>query len=262
VLEGRASWDDVPGALAEHRAFLRTFTAERGVQTNEVARCWVLLPAFLLLAAEAGAEVVDAIELGPAAGFNLLWDRYRYRYAAGSWGAPGGSLELAGEERQPVPAGLLARPLAVRQRVGVDLEPVDVTAADGARLLKCFVWADQRARLERLDTAIACVRADPPELLRGDYVELLPELLANREPGALTLVYQTASMGYLTDAERERVWATLEAAGRDAPLAWVSTTNALDPDLSGFGLDARFWPGERRVVAHGDFHGAWLEWLA
>jgi hypothetical protein len=41
----------------------------------------------------------------------------------------------------------------------------------------------------------------------------------------------------------------------------VSTTNALDPALSGFGLDARFWPGERRVVAHGDFHGAWLEWL-
>jgi hypothetical protein len=69
-------------------------------------------------------------------------------------------------------------------------------------------------------------------------------------------------MGYLRDDERERVWAALETAGREAPVAWVSTTNALDPDLSGFGLDARFWPGERRVVAHGDFHGAWLEWLA
>jgi hypothetical protein len=262
VLEGRASWDDVRGALAEHRAFLRTFTAERSVQTNEVARCWVLLPAFLLLAEEAGAEVVDAIELGPAAGFNLLWDRYRYRYADGEWGPVSAPLELTGEERRAVPAELLQRRLGVRRSVGIDLSPVDVTDEDAARLLKCFVWADQRARLERLDTVIECVRADPPELLQGDYVELLPELLAHREPGALTLVYQTASMGYLTDAERERVWATLEAAGRDAPLAWVSTTNALDPDLSGFGLDARFWPGERRVVAHGDFHGAWLEWLA
>ncbi|HEX6702173.1 MAG TPA: DUF2332 family protein, partial [Gaiellaceae bacterium] len=156
---------------------------------------------------------------------------------------------------------LFERRLAVRRRVGIDLEPVDVTTDEGARLLKSFVWADQNERLARIDTAIECVRAGPPELVRGDYVELLPELLAHR-PGALTLVYQTASMAYLTDDERARVWATLEEAGQEAPVAWVSTTNALDPALSGFGLDARFWPGERRVVAHGDFHGAWMEWLA
>jgi hypothetical protein len=262
VLDGQASWDEVPAAFAEHREFLQTFTGERSVQTNEVARCWVLLPAFLLLASEADTEAVDAIELGPAAGFNLLWDRYRYRYAGGSWGPRDARLQLGGEERRPVPARLLERPLAVRRRVGIDLEPVDVTTSEGARLLKSFVWADQHERLARVDTAIECVRADPPELVRGDYVELLPELLAERGPGALTLVYQTASMAYLTDDERARVWATLETAGRESPVAWVSTTSALDPELSGFGLDARFWPGERRVVAHGDFHGAWMEWLA
>ena len=222
----------------------------------------MLLPAFLLLAGEAGAEAVDAIELGPAAGFNLLWDRYRYRYSAGEWGPPGAALELTGAERRPVPAELLERPLAVRRRVGIDLSPVDVTDENAARRLKCFVWADQRERLERLDRAIECVRADPPDLVRGDYVELLPEVLGTRAPGALTLVYQTASMAYLTDAERDRVYAALDVAGQESQVAWVSTTTALDDSLSGFGLDARFWPGERRVVAHGDVHGAWLEWLA
>ena len=261
MLEGRASWEEVPATLAEHGDFLRDFAAERSVQTNEVARCWVLLPAFLLLAGEAGVEAVDAIELGPAAGFNLLWDRYRYRYVGGDWGPADAALELAGEERRTVPAELLERRLVVRRRVGIDLNPVDVENDDAARRLRCFVWADQRERLERLDRAIECVRADPPELLRGDYVELLAELLAERRPGALTLVYQTASMAYLTDAERERVYGALEAAGRESPVAWVSTTQALDDSLSGFGLDARFWPGKRRVVAHGDFHGSWLEWL-
>ncbi|HEX6700417.1 MAG TPA: DUF2332 family protein, partial [Gaiellaceae bacterium] len=132
VLEGKASWDDVHAALDEHRAFLRAFTAERSVQTNEVARCWVLLPAFLLLAGEAGTEVVDAIELGPAAGFNLLWDRYRYHYAGGSWGPRDARLELGGEERRAVPERLFERRLAVRRRVGIDLEPVDVTTDEGA----------------------------------------------------------------------------------------------------------------------------------
>src|SRR5215203_7095523 len=47
VLGGNASWDAVDDALEEHADFLRRFVAEQPVQTNEVQRCWVLLPPFL-----------------------------------------------------------------------------------------------------------------------------------------------------------------------------------------------------------------------
>src|SRR5206468_2904936 len=83
------------------------------------------------------------------------------------WAAAG--LLLAGEERRPVPGDLLELSPHVRGRVGIDRSPIDVTSEEGARLLRCFVWAGQDERLARLDRAIDALRADPPELVRGDF---------------------------------------------------------------------------------------------
>src|SRR6267142_460762 len=102
VLAGKASWDDVDTALEEHREFLSIWTREQDVQTNEVQRSWALLPGFLSIA---DGRPFDLLELGPSAGLNLMWDRYRYRYKTGEWGS--GALELAGDDRIPPPVELL-----------------------------------------------------------------------------------------------------------------------------------------------------------
>ncbi len=258
MLGGRASWDDVPAALEQHRDWLARFVAEQNVQTNEVQRCFGLLPGFLALGDD---RPLDVIELGPSAGLNLCWHRYRYRYEARPWGPEDARLELTGSERPGPPAELLATTPQVRRRVGIDLRPVDVTTDEGARLLECFVWADQTARLERLRRAIEALREDPPELVTGDYVELLPELLAARDPAALTVVFQIASTPYVPEEGRRRIYAALASAGRDGSLAFL---NATRPDEGwrgdGYGLELQAWPGRRRYVAHLDFHGEWIAW--
>jgi hypothetical protein len=257
VLAGDAAWDD---PLADHRAFLRDFVAERGVQTNEVQRSWVLLPLLLRVAERTGAETLDLVELGPSAGLNLVWDRYRYHYEAGDWGPPGARLRLEGEERRPVPRELLELSPTVRGRVGIDRSPIDVTSEEGARLLRCFVWAGQDERLERLDRAIEAVRGEPPELVRGDFVELLPEVLAARPGDGLTVVFQTATWGYLDEERRTRLRAKLDEAGRSLPLAFVSTGEPRVEEHC-WGLRLVYWPGgEREFAGHADFHGAWLRW--
>jgi hypothetical protein len=261
ALQGRASWEDAPGALREHGDFLRRFVHEQGVQTNEVRRSWFLLPAFLEVARQAGADTLDLVELGPSAGLNLVWDRYRFRYAAGEWGSPRARLELGGAERRPVPAQLLRTRPAVRERIGIDVAPVDVTTEDGARLLKSFVWADQTERLELLDRAIQTLREDPPRLVRGDVVDELPGVLARRRDGALTVVYQTAVLGYVGAEGTERVYAALDAAAAEGPLAYVGTHAPATGDETYYTVAIRVWPAAREPVAHADFHGAWLEWL-
>ena len=138
VLGGEASWDDLGAALEHHGPFLRRWCAEQEVQTNEVQRSWALLPAFLSLA---DGRPFDLLELGPSAGLNLLWDRYAYRYSSGTWGS--GRARAAGNDRIPPPAGLLARRVEVVRRRGVDLSPVDITTAEGSRVLQAFVWPDQ-----------------------------------------------------------------------------------------------------------------------
>lgn len=254
VLAGQSSWDDIGAALVAHRAFLTRWTREQEVQTNEVQRAWGLLPGFLSIADE---RPFDLLELGPSGGLNLMFDRYRYRYSTGVWGE--GLLELSGEDRVPPPARLLERRVSVARRRGIDLNPVDVTSDHGARLLQSFVWADQDARLERLRRAIEVVRADPPELMRGDYVEALPGLLADRVEGTQLVVFQTASTMYLEENGAERLRAAFEEASRREPFVFVSTGRP--PHDDGFALDVVRYPGGRSErLAVFDFHGEWLDW--
>jgi hypothetical protein len=229
------------------------------VQTNEVQRCFGLLPGFLAVSDE---RPFDVVELGPSAGLNLCWARYRYRYSAAEWGPEGSALELTGDERPGPSAELLARTPAVRRRLGIDLQPVDVTSEHGARLLQCFVWADQTARLERLRRAIDVLREDPPELVQGDYVELLPRVLAERDREALTLVFQIASTPYVAEEGRRRISAALNAAGKEGgALAFVNATRPAPTWTGeGYGLELQTWPGERRHAGHMDFHGEWIAW--
>jgi hypothetical protein len=257
VLGGEASWED---PLEEHKAFLAEFVRTQGVQTNEVQRSWVLVPLFLRVAEQSGAEVVDLVELGPSAGLNLVWDRYRCVYEAGAWGPADARLTLTAEERGQVPAGLFRRELAVRGRIGIDRAPVDVTKGENARLLKAFVWAGQEERLERLDRAIAALRADPPELVDGDFVELLPEVLAAQPADALTVVFQTAALGYAGEEGRARVRAALEKAGTRRPLVFVTTGKGRTGEQH-WGLRIVYFPeAEREFAGEADYHGAWLDW--
>ena len=278
VLSGAApdalsgEWEDFSAALATHVDALRRRVREQAVQTNEVQRCVALLPALLAVASESGVPL-ELLELGPSAGLNLLVDRYRYRYANGAWGSEDAALELVASERDgKVPASLLRRPLEIRRRRGIDLAPVDATTREGYLLLRSFLWPGLDDRVRRLDAAVATLRAgvDRPELIAGDYVELLPGLLARRPEDATTVVFQTASTGYLPADAAARLRAGLDAAGRDGrPLAWISTRRRDEHDdaddahelrLEHWELELRVWPGPARVAATLDFHGNWLDW--
>ena len=220
VLGGEASWDAVDRAVDQRADFLARFVREQPVQTNEVGRARALLPGLLAV----GAERVDLLELGTAGGLLLYLDRYGYGPA----------------------------PEIVRRR-GIDTHPIDVTTDEGARLLQAFVWADQADRMERLREAIAIVRDDPPELITGDYVELLPELLADRRDDATTVVMSAVTTVYL---ENDR-YAELVERLRD--VLWLSLEGPRgDREYDG----ARLELNGRVLAEHVDFHGASMQWVA
>jgi hypothetical protein len=182
VLGGEGSWDDVDAMLDTRAQFLARFAAEHPVQTNEVGRAWPLLRGL----AAVGHERIDLLELGTAAGLLLYLDRYGYEHD--------GQFEI------------------VRRR-GIDTHPIDVTTDEGARLLEAFVWPDQTERIERLRAAIEIVRQDPPELIAGDYVDLVSDLVEED-----TVVISCVTTMYLDDdryaelAEKLRgtTWLSLE----------------------------------------------------
>jgi hypothetical protein len=206
------------------------------------------VPCFLEVARRTGADTFDCVELGCSAGLNLLWDRYGYEYEAGSLA---GSPVFRGDERgQRVRVSELPR---VRSRVGVDLSPPDLRTDDGVRLLKAFVWADQEQRLADLDSAIDVWRRDPPQIVVGDLVDELPGLLERRSDDVVLVVSETAVLGHLPQERRERARELLA----DAECVFVSTGQPQDESHDYYGL---YVDGDE--VAHAEFHGAWMEWLA
>ena len=209
VLGGEATWDELDEALEARADFLARFADQQPVQTNEVARTWPLLRGLLHL----GRERVDLLELGTAGGLLLYPDRYYPDEG----------------------------PLEIVRRRGIDRNPIDVTTDEGARLLEAFVWPDQTERIERLRAAIQIVRRDPPELVRGDYVDLVPELVEEN-----TVVMSCVTTMYLEDDRYAELVAKLRGVD------WVSLEGPRGRrDYDGMQLVVN----GRVLEEHLDYHG-------
>ncbi len=269
VLDGQAEefetaanpWQAFRATLVAHGPWIANFVREQPVQTNVVQRCWALLPLFLTIA-RAVSQPLDLIELGTSAGANLFWDRYHYRYKGGDWGSSRASVSLTGDERARVPSELLNTEVTVQRRRGIDLNPIDATSEAGFRLLQSFANEEQYS--SHLEAAAEILRNDPPELIKGDYLILLPDLLNRRHDGRTTVVFQTLSTVYLTDEQRLHLRTILDSAGARGPLAWISTPT---PEEHGqhrgdYPLELAIWPGgERRIAARMNVRGEWMEWI-
>src|SRR2546429_1551287 len=106
----------------------------RRTQTNEPARCAVLLPALMLL-----PQPLALLEVGASAGLTLLPDRYSYDYAGHRiTGTDPEAPVLHCKPSGPVPVP--DRVPAVSWRAGLDLHPLDVASDADLRWLGCLPW--------------------------------------------------------------------------------------------------------------------------
>jgi hypothetical protein len=227
----------------------------RRTQTNEPARCAVLLPALAQL-----PQPLALIEVGASAGLNLLLDRYSYDYSGHRLaGLDPDAPVLRCEPRGPVP--LPARIPVISWRAGLDLNPLDVTREDDARWLSCLVWPGEGDRAQRLEAAIASARRDPPAMHRGDLLTGLPALAAHAPADATLVIYHTSVLYQVAVDQREQFISTVCGLGAawlfcEAPGVVPGTDAAAqDGQTCVLGRDGR-------GIALADSHGTWLRWLA
>ena len=245
----------------DNQDLLTELVATRGVQTNEVRRCATLLPAFATVAAS-DRRPLALIEIGPSAGLNLLFDRYRYDFGpAGSTGAENAPLTLTCQIRQGNPP--IPRPLPeVAQRVGVDLNPLDLNDRDAVQWARALVWPEQTERMARLEAAMAIARQDPPRLVAGDAVDLLPSLLGEVPAAAVPVVFHSYALNQFAEEAREKVEQILRDASGRGTLHRIGIEfprpQAEVPEITHTvyaGGDA-----STRLLGTAHFHGAWLAW--
>lgn len=224
-----AAWAPFREWLLRHWDAVVAETAVRRTQTNEPGRCAVLVPLLARLPAP-----LALVEVGASAGLCLLPDRWSYAYTDGEEvvrldPVRGGPSPVVNACRVDDLAVVPERLPHVVWRVGADLAPLDVTDPDDVRWLRTLVWPGEDERRARLDAAVRVAAADPPRVLVGDLLRVLPDLVAQRPEGAHLVVSHSAVLPYLSAVDRA---AFVELVlGLD--VTWVSNEGlAVLPDVA------------------------------
>lgn len=227
--------------LFEHWGEVETVALARSQQTNEAGRCATLLP---LLSAIEGP--IALLEVGASAGACLYPDRYAYEYVtpegevvtvSPDLGKPDDGANAVHLRCEIDPASAIpSRMPEVVWRAGVDLNPLSYASPDDVDWLQALVWPEHDERRARLAAVASIVREDPPRIVLGDAIELLPSVAAEAPEDATLVVFHSAVLAYFELPDRERfaetvealdaTWLSNEGAG---VLPWV--TEQLDPAL-------------------------------
>ncbi|HEY3636665.1 MAG TPA: DUF2332 domain-containing protein [Rhizomicrobium sp.] len=245
-----------------HRSELAPLIHSRVTNTNEVGRSAILHAGFRVIAREAG-EPLHLIELGPSAGLNLIWDRYAVRYLRD------GKSMFAGDENAALilettlrgdtspPAGATPR---VASRVGLERDPVDLSKPEERDWLKALVWPDNVARFANLERALAIRMASPPQILRGDALQLLPDALAAIPRDETACIYHSFVTYQFLEESRTALNDLLIAAGLRRPVWRLSFEGTLAGDAPLLLYYYRDGVREKRLLALCQSHGTWMDW--
>jgi len=236
---------------------------DRPPQTNEVGRAGALLGG-LLRVPEPARLPVRLLEIGSSGGLNLRADRFCCTDEYGRrWGDPDSPVVLEGAWRgaDPVPWP----DLAIVERLGSDVMPVDPTTPEGRLVLTSYVWPDQDARLARLRAALDIAAACPAEVRRTDarsFVDAIEVV-----PGTLTVLWHSVMWQYLSADDRAAIDVRIEAvaatAQDDRPFAHLllEPLRRTPEAEHQFLVVLQVWPtGERRVLGTSVGHGIPTTW--
>ncbi len=261
--ESADPFPDFRDFVLSHRAQIEPLIASRVTNTNEIGRSALLHPGFRSIAAGTTAPL-SLIEIGPSAGLNMIWDTYGVRYRKGesiiaaiNVTAPLViEVEIKGDRVPPT-----GPTPSVGGRIGLELNPVDLSNADDRDWLRALVWPDQEARLRRLDSAIDLLVHRKPAIRAGDALVLLPDALAAVPRGQLACVYHTIAIYQFSREMKQALEDILVVAGLRRPVWRLS----FEYDGELYILSSiRYEDGVRQEtrLASCHPHGTWLEWLA
>lgn len=186
----------------------------RYTQTNECRRCVALLPGVMT----SPFDRFHLVEIGTSAGLNLALDHYRYDFDGLGWG-PDSSVRL----RAGVPGdGPRLRPIEIGRRVGIDINVIDRNDRDDRQWLDALIWPEHEERRERLRGALALTAGMNMELVEGNVLDELEQVLHHFPGDEPVVVMNSFVLIQLDPAQRREVEQIVETARSSRPVYRVS----------------------------------------
>lgn len=232
----------------------------RLVQTNEVRRCALLLPAVAEVAKEVQSEIA-LVDVGTSSGLNLLLDQYFYQYSDGTTiGKTDSRLKISCTvQNGKLKLDQLPK---IGKRIGVDLNPIDLKDSDEVLWTLSLVWPDQVERVERLKSAIQVLNQHPVELRKGDGTVVLPKLTTEIPQNMAICVMHSFTLNQFS-AEARNAFENLLCELSNQRDIWRISLEWLGTESPQMNLD-HYSTGklaQRKTLAICHQHGEWINWL-
>ena len=250
-----------------HHEELQALLPDAILQTNEVARCSNLLPAFNVVSSLENRRPLAFIELGASAGLNLLWPHYEYHYRNEQTCFSLGSspVKLDCKLRGSHSPQFFSEIPPIASCSGIELKPLDYNTDEGRRWLKAAIWPEELDRYQHLDAAITLARKIPPMLFTGDASELLPELLTSIPTDQTVCLWHSYALNQGPASVRECIEQQIIAASDSRSIYRISLESnpAKSGELSALELST-YKSGalqHQEILAHCSVHGEYMEWM-
>jgi hypothetical protein len=160
----------------DRRPQLERLLATRTVNTTFPDRASYILPAVHAVS-RAVNQPLNIIEIGCSAGLNLIFDAYQYDYGDGAtYGDCNSPLTLS----CTVIGGALSAELKmprIESRIGIDLVRVDLSDVSERRWIESMLLPEWEVDRERLRRALSLAADRHLEVLAGDAMIALPNIL-------------------------------------------------------------------------------------
>lgn len=228
------------------------------VQTNEVRRCAYLYPIFSLIY-EKTNKPLALIEIGTSAGLQLLWDKYSYSYGTDKvFGNKASALHITSDivgENTPFMA---ATPPPVSNRMGLDLNIIDLNDKEEELWMKALIWPEHKERLQMFEQAAGCRKKNPVLLVEGNGIGLLSEYVNMMPSESTVCIFHTHVANQMPIEGKKLLLQTVKTIGKEQDVFHIYN-NIQDKYLH---LDSYVDGVENKeTIAETDGHGRWFRWL-
>ena len=151
----------------------------------------------------------------------------------------------------------------INQRIGIDLQPLDIHSIRDVAWLDALIWPEHHDRRQYLRQAIAIAKDDSVDLRRGDALELLPAIADELPLDCAPLFFHTYVTQQLSSQKRTRLSQLIARSARRFRHAfhfWHERGQGTAHPQLVLRHFARGQIVSERLLAYAGAHARWLEW--
>lgn len=227
------------------------------VQTNEVRRCGYLYPIFSHIHSQV-KKPLALIEIGTSAGFQLLWDQYKYDYSTNeTYGNRHSDVLIQSECLTTNSPALSYSSPPVTHRIGLDLNIVDLSSEEEYGWLNALIWPEHEERRALFKQAAKAVQRCELDLREGNGIDMLSQITQEISTDSTICVFHTHVANQFTTEMKHQLEAVIKQVGEVRDIFHIYN-NMWDSYLHlDYVLAGRLY---KRTVGETDGHGRWFKW--